>query len=172
MTVHTPAMPATARDTTIVRGTALGAGLALVSTVAVFVLGNLGAPITVVTGWNPDGADLTLTEVVVTAPVSVVLGGLLLWLLERWRTDAVRVWEVTAAVVAIVSRCRCSGSRSTPARRWPWLPCTSSPVQRPSLATGWCDATLNRPGEWGLRSGVEPLPGDIPCEGPFRECLL
>jgi hypothetical protein len=70
---------------------------------AVFLLGNLGAPIRVVTGSNSAGADLSIGEVVVTASVSVVLGGLVLWLLERRRADGLRTWERTAVVVAILS---------------------------------------------------------------------
>ena len=85
MTVEAPPERAAPPSPTIRRGTALGVGLALASTMAVFVLGDLGAPIRVETGWNPEGADLLISEVVGTASVSVVLGGLMLWLLERSR---------------------------------------------------------------------------------------
>lgn len=85
------------------RGTALGVGLALASTLAVYVVGNLGAPIMVVTGWNPDGADLSIGEVVATASIAVILGGMLLWLLERRKRGAVRTWEMIAIAVAVLS---------------------------------------------------------------------
>ena len=93
----------TTATSTVGRGTALGVGFALASTVTVFVVGNLGAPIRVVTGWSPDGADLTLAEVVGTASFSVLLGGLVLWLLERRRPDRLRLWELAAVTVAVLS---------------------------------------------------------------------
>jgi hypothetical protein len=103
MTVQNPALQATVEDTPISRGSTLGVVLALLATVTVFVVGNLGAPIRVVTGWNPDGADLTLAEVVITSSVAVVLGGFVLAFLERRRTDALRLWESAAVALAVVS---------------------------------------------------------------------
>ncbi len=85
------------------RGTALGVGLALGGTITAFAVGNLGAPIRVVTGWDRGGADLRLREVVITASVAVALAGLLLSMLERRRFDAWRVWEPVVAVAAVVS---------------------------------------------------------------------
>ena len=92
MTVETRPGRAITPTPTIARGTALGVCLALASTMAVFLLGNLGAPIRVVAGSNSAGADLSIGEVVVTASLSVVLGGLVLWLLERRRADGLRTW--------------------------------------------------------------------------------
>jgi hypothetical protein len=41
----------------------------------VFLLVNLGAPIQVVTGWAPEGTNLTLAEVAITAAGQPTLGG-------------------------------------------------------------------------------------------------
>lgn len=102
-TKATTPVTATRRRSTVGRGTALGVGLALIGTLIVFAVGNLGAPVRVVTGWDPNGADLRLGEVVVTASLAVALGGLLLWVLGRRRADAWRVWEPIVVVVAVVS---------------------------------------------------------------------
>jgi hypothetical protein len=103
MSVATRPAPPLVTTPAIRRGTAFGVGLALLSTIAVYVVGNLGAPIRVVTGWSPEGADLTLVEVVLTATAAVVLGALALWLLERRRSDGLRIWELVAAALAVLS---------------------------------------------------------------------
>src|SRR4051794_41876724 len=74
------------------RGTLVGIAAAFVATAAVYAIGNLGAPIRVVTGWSPDGADLTLAEVSITAVSAVALGGLLLWWMERRWTRSFTAW--------------------------------------------------------------------------------
>lgn len=91
------------RRTTIVRGTFVGAALALVATAIIFAIGMAGAPIRVVTGWSPDGADLTIAEVLVTAAVAVVLGGLLLAWWQRRDHRAWPRWIVVASAVAVLS---------------------------------------------------------------------
>lgn len=93
--------PVTTRRTLL--GTALGIGAAVVATAAVFAIGNVGAPIRVVTGWSPDGADLTLLEVVLTASIAVALGGALLWWMERRWARSLHIWERIAAATALVS---------------------------------------------------------------------
>jgi|GEM_PF-6288471 len=84
-------------------GTVIGIGAALVATSIVFVVGNLGAPIRVMTGWNPDGADLTFAEVAITAASAVAAGGLLLWWMARRRPRAFAAWQGIAVAVAVVS---------------------------------------------------------------------
>lgn len=86
-----------------IAGTALGVTAALVTTTTVFVVGNLGAPIRVATGWSPDGANLSWTEVAITAATAVALGGLLLWCMERRWANSFSVWARIAIAVAIVS---------------------------------------------------------------------
>jgi hypothetical protein len=93
----------TAAPTKLARGARIGLGLALVASLAIFVLGNLGAPIRVVTGWSPDGADLTVGEVVIVTIVAVALGSAALFVLDRFRADGFRTWAVAALVVTAAS---------------------------------------------------------------------
>jgi hypothetical protein len=90
-------------DSTTVRGGVFGVALAWVLTSLVFVVGNMGAPIRVVTGWAPDGADLRVIEYLLTAAIAVLLGAALLWAMERRGRDRLRAWTVVVAVVAIGS---------------------------------------------------------------------
>jgi Family of unknown function (DUF6069) len=101
-TSHTRTAHRRAGHTSIAGGTALGVALAWAATSLVFVLGNLGAPIRVVTGWAPDGADLSIAEYLVTSAVAVMLGGALLWWLDR-RRDGWRAWTITVALVSLGS---------------------------------------------------------------------
>jgi hypothetical protein len=84
-------------------GAGLGAVLALVGDLAVFGLGSIGAPVRVVTGAAPDGADLGAIEVAGSAVVAVALGALCLWLLERRSPAGFRRWVAVVAAVAVVS---------------------------------------------------------------------
>jgi hypothetical protein len=88
---------------TLVRGGAIGTGLALAANLVVWLVGHIGAPTRVVTGWAPDGEDLSIANVVVTTVVLVLLGAALLWVLERRRADAFRIWVIVAAVFAVAS---------------------------------------------------------------------
>jgi hypothetical protein len=83
-------------------GVALGIALAWATTSIVFVVGNLGAPIRVVTGWAPDGADLSAAEYLITSAVAVALGGAALWWMER-RRDRLRAWSLVVAAVSVAS---------------------------------------------------------------------
>ena len=88
---------------TLTTGIAIGAGLALLANLVVYLIGDAGAPIRVVTGWEPDGADLTLIEVVIASIVWVTIGAAVLWLMERRLTVAFRRWIVLAAATTIAS---------------------------------------------------------------------
>ncbi|MFM2077087.1 MAG: hypothetical protein RJA49_977 [Actinomycetota bacterium] len=87
-------------NSTTVRGGVFGVALAWVLTSLVFVVGNMGAPIRVVTGWAPDGADLRVIEYVLTAAIAVALGAALLWAMERRGRDRLRAWTAIVALVA------------------------------------------------------------------------
>jgi hypothetical protein len=82
-------------------GTALGVALAWATTTVVYVIGNLGAPIRVVTGWAPDGADLRVAEYLITSAVAVAAATLALWLLRR--RGAERAWAPLVAIVSVAS---------------------------------------------------------------------
>ena len=97
MTTPAAAEQALASRATIATGAAIGAGLALLANLVVYLIGDAGAPIRVVTGWQPDGADLTLVEVVIASIVWVMIGAAALWLMERRLTHAFRRWIVLAA---------------------------------------------------------------------------
>jgi hypothetical protein len=93
----------TMATTTTVRGGVFGVATAWALTTMVYVIGNIGAPIRVVTGWAPDGADLSVIEYLLTAAMSVALGAVLLWALERGGRDRLRTWTVVVGGLAIGS---------------------------------------------------------------------
>src|SRR5512132_3240398 len=102
-TLDTATRPATTARTRaasrVAAGAAVGLGLALVAD----ALGNLGSPVRVVTGWAPDGADLSYGELVSTAAMAIALGAVALWVLDRRGARGFRVWAIMAAVVAVLS---------------------------------------------------------------------
>ncbi len=103
MTVHTnDATTQSAPERIDVRlGALIGTTLALAATMVIYTVGMAGAsPIRVVTGWSPDGANLTVTEVVLTVTTSVILAALLLSLLQ---TRVRRGFDVWLAVVVLVT---------------------------------------------------------------------
>ncbi len=75
----------------------------MAATTVVFGIGNLGAHIRVVTGWSPNGADLTYAELAVTVATSVALGGVLLWWMERRWPRSFPVWVRVATATAVLS---------------------------------------------------------------------
>ncbi len=84
-------------------GGGLGVFLAVAATMAIYTVGNLGSPIRVVTGWAPEGTDLTVLEVVATSAAAVTAGAGLLWLLERRRAGHWRLWVTLVGTIAVVS---------------------------------------------------------------------
>jgi hypothetical protein len=87
----------------VLRGALLGGGAALVVDLAIWALGRLTTPVRVVSGWAPEGADVTAFEVVATAVVSVALGAALLALLAKVRRDPFTLWAGLAAAFAALS---------------------------------------------------------------------
>ena len=94
---------ATAARCRITAGTAVGIGLVLLANTAVYLVADAGAPVEVVTGWEPDGTELRLADVIGAAVTWVVIGAAGLWFLERFRADGFRFWTVLAAAIAVVS---------------------------------------------------------------------
>ena len=88
------------RTTTI--DTARSVMLAVAVNLAIYLVGNRGSPVRVVTGWAPDGADLTIIELVVTTVVAVAIAGALLARMQRGR-DWFDRWAVMVAGVAVLS---------------------------------------------------------------------
>jgi Family of unknown function (DUF6069) len=103
MTLPASAERPVASRTTLARGAAIGAGVALLANLVIYLIGNAGAPIRVVTGWQPDGADLTFAEVVIATIVWVTIGAAALWLMERHLTRGFHRWTVLAAVITLAS---------------------------------------------------------------------
>jgi uncharacterized membrane protein len=83
-------------------GALSGIGIALVANLVIFAVGDRGTPTRVVTGWSPDGADLTIFEVVSTTLVAVALGAVVLWRLDR-RPNGFAAWTWVAMIVAVAS---------------------------------------------------------------------
>jgi hypothetical protein len=88
---------------TTVAGGLVGTGLAVAATFGIYAVGNIGAPIRVVTGWAPDGADLRVVEVVLTVVVAVAAGAVLLALVQSRFALAWRAWTITASLLAVAS---------------------------------------------------------------------
>src|SRR4051812_41327895 len=86
-----------------VRGTLIGLAAAFVATTIAFLIGSIGEPVRVVTGWNPDGAELTYAEVVITAGTAVALGGVLLWWMGHRSRHGFLRWQRIAIAVAVLS---------------------------------------------------------------------
>ena len=82
-------------------GTFWGAVAALVVNITIWFVGRAGEPIRVVTGWAPDGADLTFVEVVATTVVAVGLGSALLARMQR--RDRFPAWAIIVASVTVAS---------------------------------------------------------------------
>lgn len=100
-TISTP--PTAVRAHRVARGAALGVVVAWIATTIVYVIGNAGANVRVVTGWAPNGIDLRYIDVLVTVAASVGLGAMLLWVTERRSTHAFRAWAIVAIGVAVLS---------------------------------------------------------------------
>jgi Family of unknown function (DUF6069) len=88
---------------TTVTGGFIGTVLALGSTLAIYLVGNAGAPIRVVTGWTPDGAELSVAEVVITVILAVAMGSVLLGVTQPRIGRAWRAWTITATLFAAAS---------------------------------------------------------------------
>jgi hypothetical protein len=94
----------TVRSTsTLARGTGYAIGIALAVNAVVFLLGDFGAPVRVITGWAPDGTDLRYLDVVLATVSLLLLGSAVLWLLERFRDDGFRTWTVLAVAFTVLS---------------------------------------------------------------------
>jgi hypothetical protein len=87
----------------IVAGGLVGTVLALASTLAIYLVGNIGAPIRVVTGWAPDGADQSVGEVIITVVVAVAAGAVLLAVAQARFARPWRAWTITASLFAVAS---------------------------------------------------------------------
>lgn len=84
-------------------GTGLGILAAWAATVAILAVANIGSPVRVVTGWSPDGAELTVIEVLITSAVSIAIAGLALSLWDRRSASALHQWSIAVAVLAALS---------------------------------------------------------------------
>jgi hypothetical protein len=91
------------RARALAQGTALAIGTAIVANVVVYLAGDAGGSIRVVTGWEPDGAHLGLGDVLTSTVMLSALGTLALWAFERFRRNGFREWAVVAALVTLVS---------------------------------------------------------------------
>jgi hypothetical protein len=107
LTASTTATTATTRPTAagrrVAAGTAAGVVLVTVANAAVFLVGDIGAPVRVVTGWEPDGVAMRLADVLVASVTWVLIGAAGLWLLERFRADGFRIWTGLAIAIAVLS---------------------------------------------------------------------
>lgn len=107
MTTTTPSATETSSTTpssaTIVKGGAVGIGLALVANIVVFLIGNAGASLQVVANGDKTPSDLPLGAVIAASLVPLIVGAVGLRLFERFRVDGYRIWVALAAVLAVVS---------------------------------------------------------------------
>ncbi len=107
MTTTSPTATTTTSTTpssaAIVKGGAVGIGLALVANTAVFLIGNAGAALQVVANGDRTPSDLPLGAVIAASIVPLIVGAVGLRLFERFRADGYRIWVTLAAVLAVVS---------------------------------------------------------------------
>jgi hypothetical protein len=99
----TTSTDSTTRARTLAKGGAWGIGLAVVANVVVYLVGDAGGPISVVTGAQPVGVHLMLRDVVAATVILSAIGTLALWGFERFRRNGFREWAVVAALVAVVT---------------------------------------------------------------------
>lgn len=88
---------------TYVKGAALGAAAALVANLAIFLVGNAGAPLQVVTPGDTVASDLPIGAVIAASIVPLLLGTAVLWGLQKWRPNGATIWMWTAATLGVVS---------------------------------------------------------------------
>lgn len=88
---------------TLLAGTGLGILAAWLADLAILMIANIGAPVRVVTGWSPDGANLTAAEVLITSATAVASTGLGLWWWERHNPRAFRPWSIIVTALAALS---------------------------------------------------------------------
>jgi hypothetical protein len=103
ITTSVPRTESTVDRRVLVRGTVFAAVAALAVNLVVFLLGDAGAPVRVITGWAPDGTDLRYVDVALATVSLLVVGTLVLGLLERLRADGLRVWSAIAVGFAVLS---------------------------------------------------------------------
>jgi hypothetical protein len=86
------------------RGGLIGAALALVLDLAVFVIANAALAGSIQTARSGEvPTDLPIGAVVAAAVVPVLLGAAVLWLLARFTGSALTIWTTIAAVVTVLS---------------------------------------------------------------------
>jgi hypothetical protein len=95
-------MTAPAR-TGVARGAVLGGAAALVADLAVWAVGRMTSPVQVVTGWAPNGADVSALEIAGTVVLAIAAGAALLAVLGRLRRDPLPLWTAVVAAVAVLS---------------------------------------------------------------------
>ncbi len=92
-----------AQSSTLAKGAAIGAAIAVIANVIVFAIANSGAPVQVISGNDTVPSDLPIGPVIVASIMPIVVGAIGLWLLERFRPNGFRIWTILALVLAVVS---------------------------------------------------------------------
>lgn len=92
-----------ATPATIAKGGAIGIGLALIATLAIYLVGNSGAPLQVVMAGDKLASDLPIGLVVGASILPLVMAAVGLWVFERFLANGFRVWAGTVAVLAVAT---------------------------------------------------------------------
>lgn len=88
---------------TLLAGTGLGILAAWLADLTILAFATTDAPVRVVTGWAPDGADLTVAETLLTSGSAVILAGAGLWSWQRRDPEAIRRWSLVVMSLAVLS---------------------------------------------------------------------
>ena len=84
-------------------GTALGIVAAWVTDLTILFVADFGAPVRVVTGWSPDGAEITVFEILITAAAAIGIAGVALWWWDRRSSRALHHWSIAVMALAAIS---------------------------------------------------------------------
>ena len=102
-TVTTTNFTTEATPATIAKGGAIGIGLALIANVAIYLVGNSGAPLQVVMSGDTAASDLLIGFVVGASLLPLVIAAAGLWVFERFLPNGFRLWAGTVAVLAVAT---------------------------------------------------------------------
>ncbi len=104
-TTNTTTTPVRARASvrTLAVGLGLGAVAAVVANGIVFAVANIGAPVQVATGDDPNVADLALAAVLVASVAWLLIGAAGLWGCEKLFARGFVIWTIGATIITAAS---------------------------------------------------------------------
>ncbi len=99
----TAASSSTTHPSVVGKGAAIGAVLAVVINIIVFVIFNAGDPLQVVMQGDTEASDLPIGAVIAASIFPLIIGAIGLVVLERLRPNGLRIWTILVAVLVVLS---------------------------------------------------------------------